>query len=533
MTSEHKIPRVAYLSMEFAIDQALKIYAGGLGFLAGSHMRSAHELGYPMVGVSILWSYGYYDQVRGPEGQVVCSKSRKHYDFLTDTGITVPVTIRGTRVLVKAYRLEPETFGTCPIYLLTTDIADNPITARTITHSLYDADEVIRLAQEIVLGRGGYRVLEAAGEPVDLFHMNEGHALPVAFEMLNRGLSREQVRERLVFTTHTPVKAGNEVHDVDLMAEMGFFGPSVTREEAKDLGGYSFSLTAAALRLSKRANAVSQRHGEVANEMWEHVTDRCPIIAITNAQSQAFWQDPEMARAAAAEDLAGLRARKRELKRRLFRRVADECGKLFDPDICTVVWARRFADYKRAWLPIKDKARLKALLDSRRLQIVWAGKPHPNDTGANELINWIAAETRDMRGAALLTGYELELSRSLKLGSDVWLNTPRRPKEASGTSGMSAAMNGSIHFSTIDGWHPEYAKDGVNSFSIGEAGAPTDDMDEKDQLSLFRRLEDEILPLFYAEGDGWARLMLHAIRSVTPGFDSLRMAREYVEKLYA
>lgn len=526
------MPRVAYLSMEVAADQALKTYAGGLGFLAGSHLRSAHALGQNMVGVTILWSYGYYDQTLGREGQVVVSNIRKNYDFLEDPGVMVPLNIRGQRVLIRAYRLAPGTFGTVPIYLLTTDIPENPPQLRSITHNLYDADEVIRLAQEMVLGMGGYRVLEAAGEPIELYHMNEGHALPVAFEMLGRGMSRDQVRERLVFTTHTPVKAGNEVHDVDLMLEMGFFGPRVDREDAVALGGTSFGLTPAALRLSRRANAVSQRHGEVASAMWETIDDGCEIIAITNAQNQAYWQDPGVAAAADADDPAALMARKRELKARLFERVADECGKLFDPDVCTVVWARRFADYKRAWLPLKDKARLKLLLDAGKLQILWAGKPHPNDTGACELINWIQEETRPMKGAAVLTNYDLALSRLLKEGADVWLNTPRRPKEASGTSGMTAAMNGAVHFSTWDGWHLEYADEGVNSFGIGVDGPPTETLDEDDQASMMRVLEDEILPR-YADAAAWGATALAAVKTVTPMFDSDRMAREYETRLYA
>lgn len=525
------MPRVAYLSMEVAAHQALKTYAGGLGFLAGSHLRSAHALDLNMVGVSILWSYGYYDQQLGREGQVVVNYIRKHYDFLEDTGIIVPLSIRGQRVLVKAMKLEPQVFGTIPIYLLTTDIPENMPAARSITHNLYDADEVIRLAQEMVLGMGAYKVLEAAGEEIDLYHMNEGHALPVAFEMLGRGMSQDEVREQLVFTTHTPVKAGNEVHDVDLMLEMGFFGPSIDRQQAIALGGTSFGLTPAALRLSRKANAVSQRHGEVAVQMWEDTEGACDIIAITNAQCREYWQDKEIRAAAEAEDAEELMARKRVLKLRLFDRIADECGKLFDPDICTVVWARRFADYKRAWMPLRDRERLKALLTAGKLQIIWAGKPHPNDTGACELINWIQEEIRDLPGAALLTDYNLSVSRALKLGSDVWLNTPRRPKEASGTSGMTAAMNGSVHFSTMDGWHLEYADDGVNSFAIGEDGPPTPTLDEDDYESMMGRLEDEILPR-YSDREAWGKTVLRAIDTVLPFFDSNRMAQEYVDRLY-
>jgi starch phosphorylase len=527
------MPHVAYLSMEIAVDQALKTYAGGLGFLAGSHMRSAHELDLNMVGVSILWSYGYFDQTLGREGQVKISYHRKFYDFLEDTGVLVPVNIRGQRVLVKALLLRPERFGTVPIYFLTTDIPENLPSARSITHSLYDADEPNRLAQEMVLGMGGYRALEAANLDIDLFHMNEGHALPVAFEMLGRGASREEVRKQLVFTTHTPVKAGNEVHDVDLMLEMGFFGPAIDRDEAIELGGgsTSFGLTPASLCLSRKANAVSKRHGEVAREMWESVEGSCEIISITNAQNQKYWQDAKLREAAEAEDFEALLARKRELKIKLFERVADECGKLLDPDVCTMVWARRFADYKRAWLPLKDKERLATLLDAGKLQILWAGKPHPNDTGATELLNWVQEESRSLKGAGLLVNYDLGLSKLLKQGSDLWLNTPRRPKEASGTSGMTAAMNGSLHFSTQDGWHLEYCEDGINGFNIGPDEPPTPTLDEDDYEIMMSRLENEILPL-YQDRASWARRMHAAMTSVIPKFGASRMAREYVDLLY-
>ena len=277
------LPNVAYFSMEIALDQSLSTYSGGLGFLAGSHMLSAGYLQLPIVGVTMLWSYGYYDQRIDQKGQVEVAYIRKYYDFLTDVGVSTTVDIFGEKVKIKAYRVEPELFGACPVYLLTTDVDGNSEWAKSISHKLYDGNEKIRIAQETVLGVGGIRILQAVGYKFDVVHMNEGHALPAAFELLNQNKGDlNAVRKQTVFTTHTPVAAGNEVHWVDTLMDGGFFA-GCSRETAVELGGENFSLTVAALKMSRIANAVSQLHGLVANKMWEWVEDRCPIRAITYA----------------------------------------------------------------------------------------------------------------------------------------------------------------------------------------------------------------------------------------------------------
>src|SRR5574344_133266 len=288
------LPNVAYFSMEIAMDQSLSTYSGGLGFLAGSHMLSAGYLQMPMVGVTMLWSYGYYDQRIDHSGQVEVAYIRKYYDFLTDIGVSTEVEIFGEKVKVKAYRVEPELFGTCPVYLLTTDVEGNSEWAKSISYKLYDGNEKIRIAQETVLGIAGVRILQKVNYKFDVIHMNEGHALPAAFELLSQFKGdMNEVKKRTVFTTHTPVAAGNEVHGVDTLLEGGFFA-GATRETAVNLGGENFSLTVAALRMSRIANAVSQLHGLVANKMWEWVDGRCPIRAITNAVNLNYWQDERM-----------------------------------------------------------------------------------------------------------------------------------------------------------------------------------------------------------------------------------------------
>ena len=527
------LPNVAYFSMEIALDQSLKIYSGGLGFLAGSHMLSAGYLQMPMVGVTMLWSYGYYDQRIAQDGQVEVAYIRKYYDFLKDTNATTEVEIFGEKVKVKAYLVEPELFGACPVYLLTTDIEGNSDWAKSISHKLYDGNEKIRIAQETVLGVAGVRILQQIGYNFDVIHMNEGHALPAAFELLRQyNGNLEEVKKKTVFTTHTPVAAGNEVHWVDTLMEGGFFA-GCSRERAVELGGENFSLTVAALRMSRIANAVSQLHGLVANKMWEWVDGRCPIRAITNAVNLHYWQDERIKQADTPEKLLAV---KREMKEELFEYVANVAGKKFDPDVLTITWARRFADYKRAWLILMDKDRITRLLDENKIQIIFAGKFHPDDVMGKEMFNKLLNRSHSLKNVVVLPGYELELSGKLKRGSDIWLNTPLRPFEASGTSGMSANANGALHLSTYDGWTVEGTFDGINGYTIEypelDDEMPWEERHWKDHECMMNKIENEIIPTYYENKAEWARLMQQAIRTSEAYFNSDRMVVEYYNRLY-
>ncbi len=527
------LPKVAYLSMEIAMDQSLCTYSGGLGFLAGSHMQSAGYLQMPMVGVTMLWSYGYYDQRIDHEGNVEVAYIRKHYDFLTDLNVEVEIDTFGEKVKVKAYRVEPSLFGTCPVYLLTTDIEGNSEWARKISHRLYDGDEKIRIAQETVLGIGGVRVLQACGLDFDVIHMNEGHALPAAFELLRQyNGDLNAVKQKTVFTTHTPVAAGNEVHWVDTLMEGGFFA-GCSRERAIELGGENFSLTVAALRMSRIANAVSQLHGLVANKMWEWVEGRCPIRAITNAVNLHYWQDERMKNAKTFDDLLDA---KFEMKQELFKYIADTAGKRFDPNVLTITWARRFADYKRAWLIFMDKERITKLLNENKVQLIFAGKFHPDDVMGREMFNKILNMSHDLKNVVVLPGYELELSGRLKRGSDIWFNTPLRPLEASGTSGMSANMNGALHFSIYDGWTVEGTFPGINGYTVEYPGLddeiPWEERHWKDHDCIMNILENQIIPTYYHNKLEWARLMRQAIRTSEAYFNSDRMVIEYYNRIY-
>lgn len=527
------LPKVAYFSMEMAIDPKLYIYSGGLGYLAGSHMLSAGHMHLPMVGVTILWGHGYGDQHVNGTGRVEIVYKKREYPFLTDTGIVVEVDIFGEPVKVKAYRLEPETFGTVPIYLLTTDVPENKPEHRELTNVLYDSNLRVRISQEIILGRGGYRVLEAANEDVDVVHINEGHALPVFFEMLSRfGGNLDEVRKRAVFTTHTPVAYGNESHPVELLAEAGFFAGAPI-DLAIALGGNDFSLTVASLRMSRLANAVSQLHGQVANNMWAWVDNRYSIIPITNAVSRQFWQDPRIRNVDTDEELL---QKKRHMKQELFEYVKQETGKDMDPDVLTVVWARRFTGYKRPDLLFRDHSRIEKMVKEGRAQFLFAGKFHPSDTVGRECFNLILEHTNTLPRMAILPNYDVGLSKLMKCGADVWLNTPLRPMEASGTSGMSANMNGAIHVSTFDGWSVEGTFDGINGFIINKDSPsdhlPLEERNQQDYESMMHILESRIMPIYYEDKPQWAKLMRNAIRSAATYFDSDRMVIEYYNRLY-
>ena len=532
--------KVAYFSMEFAIDQALKIYSGGLGFLAGSHMRSVYNLKQDTVGIGILWKFGYYDQARNHDQTLNPVWTKKMYSFLEDTGIKFQIDIHDAPVWVKVMYLNPETFKTAPIFLLSTDVPENDHVSKTICHRLYDANESTKLAQYILLGKGGAKLLDELNLEREVYHLNEAHGLPAAFYLLKKfGGDLEKVRERLVFTTHTPEEAGNEKHNVHICHQMSYFS-GLSLEEVKKIEGQDndqFNHSLCALRMAKIANGVSQLHGVVSNEMWGKYPGICEIKAITNAQDFKYWADKKLYNAREEREDEEFDFRKKHLKKRAFRIVADQCGKLFDSKVFTMVWARRFAGYKRADLLLQDKERFRKLLENKKypVQIIFAGKPYPVDYAAISTFNNLVEESKNHKNMAVLTGYELSLSKSLKQGSDVWLNNPRVPREASGTSGMTAAMNASVNLSTDDGWIPEFAKNGVNSFVVPKAdyaNMSVFDVDNYDMNQLYDILENQILPMYYDRPDEWRQVVKNAMDDVKEQFNSDRMADEYYKIMY-
>lgn len=531
--------KVAYFCMEFGIHQPLKTYAGGLGYLAGSHMRSAFELQQNLVGISILWKYGYYEQVRKQDQTMEVLFEEKNYGFLKKTDIKFKIKVSRNDVWVTAYYLPPEIFHTAPIFFLTTDLPENDYLAKTISHKLYDANPETKIASSILLGEGGTKLLEALNWEPEVYHLNESHALPLAFSLYRKFKSLDELKKHLVFTNHTPEESGNQKTNLALLEKMGFFC-EIPETEIRALTGTigdELNHTLTALKLSGKSNGVSKKHQQTLLEMWKDFTEADKILSITNAQNYSYWHWDALYRALKENNDEVFVKVKSQGKKNLFEVVADQSGEIYDEKSCTIVFAKRFAGYKRADLLLHDMDRFHTLVTNkeRPVQIIWAGKPYPMDYVQIGLFDQIVNICKKYTNCSILIGYELKLSRLLKQGSDIWLNLPRLGHEASGTSGMSAAMNGSINVALPDGWFPEFAKDKINSFVIPpcDTSLPDHLQNDADAASLYQLLEAEVLPMYYEYPQRWLEIQKNAMRDIVPQFDSNRLAKEYYEKLYS
>ena len=530
--------RVAYFCMEFAIHQPLKTYAGGLGFLAGSHIRSAYEMRQNMIGIGILWKYGYYNQGRKGDQTMEVLFQEKSYRFLIDTGIRFTIKISQHEVWVTAWYLPSELFQTAPVFFLSTDLPENDHLARTICHRLYDSNPETSIAAAILLGEGGAKLLDILNFEPSIYHLNESHALPLVFFLYQKYNSVEEVKKRLVFTNHTPEPSGNRKTDMFLLNRMGFWG-DMNIEKVKEISkteGDLMDHTLTALSLSKKANAVSKMHLDTIQQKWKNASGLCEILSITNSQNYNYWADKEMYNALLANNDTGLLNRKKQCKQQLFEEVADQCGDIFDPNILTIVFAKRFTGYKRPELLFHDMDWFHHMISNRDrpVQMIWAGKPYPMDYAGIASFDKIVHVCKTYLNCVILTGYELKLSRMLKRGADVWLNTPRLSFEASGTSGMSAAMNGCVNVSMPDGWFPEFARHGINSFVIPntEVSEHKYQQDETDAHNLYTLLEKTVIPMYYDHPAEWLSVIKNSMQDIIPVFDSNRMADEYYKKLY-
>lgn len=529
-----EIPKVAYFCMEFGLHEDFKIYSGGLGILAGDILKAAKDEKLPLIGVGILWRQGYTTQLIGENGKPYDCFPEYRYDFLEDTGVTVRVRIRGRQVQCKVWKCTK--YGNVPLYLLDTNLPDN--NDPFITGQLYGWFGEERIAQEMVLGIGGVRALRALGIDVDIYHFNDSHPLLAGLELIReemdeRGLSLEaawkKVREHIVFTTHTPVIAGNEVHEHELLRYMGA-NNGLTYGQMLKLGGEPFGMTVAGLRLAKKANAVAELHGETARCMWREVTGAAPIIAITNGVHNGTWQDPRIIQAFnQKEDLwePHLAA-----KREMFAEIERLNGVKLNENTLTIGFGRRAAPYKRGDLIFSNKNIIESLLKEGKLQIIFSGKAHPNDLGGKEIVaNLYKMANIYPQSVVFLQNYDMKIGKLLTRGCDVWLNNPIRPLEASGTSGMKAAMNGVLNFSVLDGWWPEGCVHGENGWQIGN-GYEGKDQDKVDAESLYKVLLEEIIPTFYNHRDQWVTMMRASIEMSRERFSAARMVREYYQQMY-
>ena len=529
-------PRVAYFCMEYGLHDDFKMYAGGLGILAGDYIKGAKQYDFPITAIGLLWKQGYTDQRIDAKGKVYDTYHNYNYDFLEDTGVKVPVTIKGEEILCKVWKSEE--WGTVPLYLLDTDIPENG--DRWITGQLYGWFGEERVAQEMVLGIGGVRALRELNIDVDVYHFNEGHALFAGFELIKEkkdaGQSHndaiEATKKEVVFTTHTPIVQGNESHPIDRLMYMGA-NNGFTSEQLETLGGTPFNMTVGALRLSKISNGVAQLHGETANKMWQHIDNRSEIIAVTNAIHLGTWVDETMIDLAQAD--GDLWTRHMENKQALVEYVKDKNGVELNPENLIIGFSRRAAPYKRSDLIFARPEIIEPLLKDQKLQIIFSGKAHPlDDMGKGIVENLVAMSKKYPESVVFLENYGMEIGAVLTRGSDVWLNNPRRPLEASGTSGMKASMNGVLNCSILDGWWPEACRHKENGWQFGDGFESEDDavLDKHDTDAMYDVIVNDVFETYYNSPAQWRKMMRASILDTYEHFNVKRMLEEYYDKMY-
>jgi starch phosphorylase len=594
--------------MEFGLHETLPIYSGGLGVLAGDHLKETSDIGLPLVGVGMLYTEGYFSQRISEDGwQEAINTSLNFADLplqrvLNEDGseLHIQVSFPDGPVVARIWEVR---VGRTPLYLLDTNIDVNTPVARQLTTRLYWSDPNLRIMQEILLGVGGVRALRALGFNPSVWHMNEGHAafmtLERARELVKQGSTFDQAiaqtKGNNVFTTHTPVPAGNDEFPLWLIDKyLSTFWPELglTRDQFVDLArhqqnwGDAFSMPVLALKFSEGRNAVSELHGIVSRKMWNHLwpelePEDVPITYVTNGVHTGTWMarrvrvlfekhfgpewiehldDFEMWEKIEGIPPQELWSVRNHLKRKLVFYIQERArkrwikggfhpvqvlaeGVMLDPYVLTIGFARRFATYKRADLVLSEIERLIELINrpNRPVQIIYAGKAHPADEPGKMMIQTVYRAVKKAENGGrivFLEDYDMNLARYLVQGVDVWMNTPRRPNEASGTSGMKAALNGVLNFSVLDGWWRE-AFNGDNGWAIGP-DADLDDQvqDASDAESIYQTLENEIIPLYYTERDAndvphkWIQRVKESMRTITPQFSTRRMLKEYVERLY-
>ena len=611
-------PEIAYFCAEYGVHNSLPNYSGGLGILAGDHLKSASDLNTPLVAVGLLYRFGYFRQRVAHDGW----QEERYADIFgselavapvrdaTGEPVTVMVHIRGREVFAQAWLAK---VGRISLYLLDTNVPENPEIDRLITGHLYGGSTETRIVQEKILGIGGVRLLRKLDLAPSVFHLNEGHSAFLTLELAREFLeahpeasfdqARDAIRARCVFTTHTPVAAGNDAFSTDELRscfDANFIASlKLSEDELFDLGRIDggsdqpFGMTPLALRMSRSANGVSRKHGEVSRELWLPMYSEnaqpndVPITHVTNGVHPPTWIAP------AFQDLFErfvgtdwkITLRDSDAWRTAVERIPDEAiwethlslkclliafirertrakdtgpkdtihehtdtHALFSPDALTIGFARRVAAYKRWNLLVTDLERLLRMVDhaERPVQFIFAGKAHPQDRTAKQILQELMSINHDsnwQRRAVFIEDYDQEVARYLVQGVDVWMNVPRRPLEASGTSGMKAAMNGVLNFSVLDGWWIE-GYNGDNGFAIGDesrdaSASETDDSDDaRDAESLYSTLENQIIPAFYGIGDSglpsdWIRRMKNSIATLTPQFSTDRMVRDYVSRIYS
>ena len=554
-----KEKRIAYFSMEIGIDSKIPTYSGGLGILAGDTIKACADLNVPLVAVTLLYKKGhFYQKLDGQGQQKELPYEWNPKDFLTLLPKKVSVTIENRVVFIQAwqYRATGGSGYCVPVIFLDADIAPNSDYDRTLTDYLYGGDEKYRLAQEIILGIGGVRMLKELGyHRISRYHMNEGHASLLTLELLNeRKRNREpiwdidRVRRMCVFTTHTPVPEGHDQFSYDLVRQV--VGKSMPIDFLKSIGGEDrLNMTLLALNLSHYVNGVAKEHGKVSQEMFPGYH----IDSITNGTHSSTWvcgslkrlydkyipgwmKDPFTLRYALSIPKEEIWSAHQEAKKKLLDYINEKTNAGMDYGTLTIGFARRATAYKRADLVFFDTDRLINISENAgKIQLIFAGKAHPRDWPGKELIKRIVSVSKELKNSikiVYLENYDMELGKMLVSGVDLWLNTPRKPQEASGTSGMKAAHNGVPSFSILDGWWIEGCIEGLTGWSIGSA-SDTESAEEGNAQCLYEKLEKVIIPLFYNNRQKWIDIMRHSIAINASFFNTHRMVQQYVLNAYS
>jgi glycogen phosphorylase len=563
MKSKLVPPTIAYFSMEIALDPNLPTYSGGLGILAGDTLRSAADLAAPLVAVSLVYRKGYFQQFLDGNG----NQSEQPQNWLPENtlkpiGEQVSVEIEGRQVWIRGwqYTIQGVTGATIPVYLLDTDLPENSTADRAITDSLYGGDERYRFCQETVLGFGGFKLLQKLGlSTIESYHMNEGHSALLALKILERRLDQsfsgrvkkldiDGIRKMCIFTTHTPVPAGHDQFPRKLVEQVLPADQITLLDQAEAWHGDFLNMTYLALRFSGYVNGVAMRHGEVSRGMFPNYS----ISAITNGVHAVTWTsqpfrelfdryipgwrtDNNYLRYAISIPLEEIRQTHALARQNLFSFIQERTGQQFDRKIFTIGFARRASTYKRADLLFSDGERLRRIArEVGPLQLVYAGKAHPHDNGGKDLIRKVfagAAALSDVIHTVYLENYDMRAGGLITSGVDVWLNTPMRPQEASGTSGMKAAMNGVPSLSVLDGWWAEGHIEGVTGWAIGNDEVSEDP--ESEASTLYDKLEREILPMYYGRRNRYNEVMRSAISLNGAFFNTQRMLQQYLANAYA
>jgi starch phosphorylase len=555
-------PRVAYFSMEIALEPDIPTYSGGLGILAGDTLRSAADLGLPLAAVTLVYRKGYFRQVLDPAGnQFEQPQEWAPEQQLTEVKQRVAVEIEGRQVIVRAwkYTVTGVTGEIVPVYLLDTNLPENAEQDRGLTDYLYGGDQRYRLAQEVVLGFGGFRLIEKLyGSQIEAYHMNEGHSALLSLGLLERRLDQsfagrlkqldiDGVRNMCIFTTHTPVPAGHDQFPRSLATQVLARDQIALLDEAEAWEGDALNMTYLALRFSGYVNGVAMRHGEVSRGMFPTYD----ISAITNGVHAITWTSPAFAelfdsfipgwrtdnnylRYAISIPLPSVREAHAEAKGELFAEIARVSGVQLDPKVLTIGFARRASTYKRADLLFHDPERLRQIArEVGPIQLVYGGKAHPKDEGGKNLIRHVvenASSLADTIRTVYVENYDMRWGRLITSGVDLWLNNPLRPQEASGTSGMKAALNGVPSFSVVDGWWAEGHIEGVTGWSIGSSELAEDPSSEIG--ALYDKLQREIVPMFYGRPNRYTEIMRYAIALNGSFFNTQRMVLQYVGNAY-